>query len=78
MKLLREAIRKLILESANTKLSHAMKILQDRGLSVSIRTGPEAFLVQILEDGEQVGYISAEKPAQIMALCKLLVWVLSF
>ena len=60
MKLLRETIRKLILESVNTKLSHAMEILEDQGLSVSIRTGPEAFLVQILEDGEQAGFISAE------------------
>jgi len=61
MKLLREAIRRLILESVNTKLSHALETLQDQGLLVSIRTSPEAFLVQILEDGEQVGYISAEK-----------------
>lgn len=61
MKLLRETIRKLILESVNTKLAHAIEILQDQGLSVSIRTGPEAFLAQILEDGEQVGYIRAEK-----------------
>jgi GNAT superfamily N-acetyltransferase len=61
MKLLRETIRRLILESVNTKLSHAIEVLQDQSLSVSIRSGPEAFLVQITEDGEQVGYISAEK-----------------